>query len=182
MSAIHKVDVDVDLWDAVVVRPIPETPIDHLFDGRQLSGTWTPPTFRRLSELDPPPRPLGDVSQWGGTYLVISNAAQSLLVDVIERGGELLPVLGLPDGYRLLNVLELRAALDEAASDIFRFASGRIVDISHLVLRREAAGDAPMFKLAEFPTGPIFVNDEVAKRIRASGLTGFRFTRVWPDR
>jgi Immunity protein family (Imm11) len=178
-SRVFMVSLDYDHYDSVYPWPPPDRPLEQLLNGNSRIKTWEPVGFGR--EGEGPALPLGDMTTFSGTCLIVSGVGQAVLGPLAAGRGEWLPVLGLPDAYRLLNILDLRPVLDEERSSIFRLAPDRIVDISRLMIHRERVGDATIFKLSEFPAGPILVTETVHDRVLEAGLTGFEFRQVWPE-
>jgi len=73
-------------------------------------------------------------------------------------------------------------ALDFSASEVSRFADGRMMTIDRHVLLPDAIGDAAMFRLANIPrAGWTYVTDEYAEMVRDSDLRGADFDLVWTD-
>ena len=73
-------------------------------------------------------------------------------------------------------------ALDFSASEISRFADGRVMTIDQHAFLPDAIGDAAMFRLANIPrAGWTYVTDEYVEMVRDSGLCGADFDLVWTD-
>jgi hypothetical protein len=74
-------------------------------------------------------------------------------------------------------------ALDEDASELCRASdTGKILMMKKHVFRPATLEGAVLFKLAQVRRGPIFVTDSFIEMIKASGLTGLTFKRLWPHR
>ena len=180
-SRVFLVSLDYDHYDAVYPWPPPDPPFEQVLIGESRIKTWEPVQFGRASDDEGPALPLGDVTTFSRTCLIVSGVGQVVLRPLTDGHRRVAPGARATDAYRLLNVLDLRPVLDEQRSRIFRHAPDLIADISRLVIHRELVGDATIFKLSEFPAGPILVTEAVHDRILEAGLTGFEFRQVWPE-
>jgi len=93
--------------------------------------------------------------------------------------GELLP-LECPDAdLWVFNALRLIDAVDENASTLVRFSSGRILNIERHVFHPDRVQDVEVFKLPQMPRGWLYVTDDFVSRAASAGLRGVGFEQVW---
>jgi hypothetical protein len=101
----------------------------------------------------------------------------------IEKYGEFLPLECDEGAFCTFHVTHFIDALDERAANIL-YASdepGYVVLIHKHVFRPERLTGDWMFKLPQSDgRGAIYVTDPFVNFIRATGLTGLDFRRVWP--
>lgn len=167
---------------AQIDLPDPGESIDviHSLVGLREASAW----FRRLfiEVKDPSDFPVvpGDTLYWSGTLPVISERGRLELGDILTDHARLLPI-DTPFGpYHVVQVTRLLSALIESESQVFRYPSGRIVDIERYGLDADAIGDTPLFKLELWESGNVLVTPSFIDAVNRSNLTGFRFERVWP--
>jgi hypothetical protein len=117
------------------------------FRGISIRDQWKPLEMEPLEEPDLPNLPLGEVTGWHSVP-VISEAAAHQLADLLDGSAELLPVMGMPEPYFVLNVLRLVPALVEEESAIFRYPStGLIGNVSNYSLRAPLVAGIPIFQV-----------------------------------
>jgi hypothetical protein len=111
----------------------------------------------------------------GGVMLALSERAVEALRDLLEPVGELLPLECREEPLWLYNCTRFVDVLDEAASDLDRFASsGRIMHIRRYAWRPEVEQET-CFRLPQLHRSSIYATDRVVDRIRSAGLRGFLF-------
>jgi hypothetical protein len=118
-----------------------------------------------------------------GNVPVFTEAAYQRLSPLLVRSGRDFSLL-TEDGTTFVAffVDHVVDALDLSASEISRFADGRVMTIDRYVFLPEAIGDAVMFRLANIPrAGWTYVTDEYVEMVRDSGLSGADFDLVWTD-
>jgi hypothetical protein len=118
-----------------------------------------------------------------GNVPVFTERAYQKLSPLLVRYGRAFSLL-TEDGTTLVAFFVDRVvdALDLSASEISRFADGRVMTIDRHVFLPEAIGDAVMFRLANTPrAGWTYVTDEYVEMVRDSGLRGADFDLVWTD-
>ena len=101
----------------------------------------------------------------------------------LEKYGEFLPLICDEGNYWTFHVTHFVDALDEKASEILRATDdpSLVLMIHKHVFRPEKLKGNLMFKLPQSRgRGPFYVTDPFVDLIRASGLTGIEFKRVWP--
>lgn len=157
--------------------PEREGAIYDAFDGRPLATQWAAPVVIPADEDD-------HVAEFGdfallGTAPVFSLHALESLLDLLRPNGEVLPLRCKCGEYFAYNVTRVLPALDEAASSITRFSTGRVMSISRYVFRPDFLGDVAVFKIPELPKAYVFVTDAFVERVLATGLTGLTFGLLW---
>jgi hypothetical protein len=101
----------------------------------------------------------------------------------LEEYGEFLPLKCDEGKFWTFHVTHFLDALDESASEVLRASDepDYILMILKHVFRPEKLTGAWMFKLPQSEgRGRFYVTDPFVNLIRASGLTGLGFKRVWP--
>ena len=166
---------------------LPADPDDYeqlVFDGKPRGKTWRPIKMRRLKFsrgkfLQPCDFPSASAT----VHLPMTPRARETIGPYVERYGEFLP-LECDDGdFCTFHVTHFVDALDERASDVLRSSEEpNVVLLIHKhVFRPERLTGDWMFKLPQSRgRGGIYVTDPFVNLIRASGLAGLDFRRVWP--
>jgi hypothetical protein len=151
LSQLAGKPIDLTAWPPIVVDlPADRTSGTDLTD---LAWSWTEPAFT----------------------LHAANALALLL-----RGNcQLLPLRSLKGDYHICNALLADDALDEAASTVQRYSSGRIMSISRYVFRAPIVAARPLFKIAQLPKAHTFVTDVFVEAVGRHRLTGFAPRLLW---
>lgn len=68
--------------------------------------------------------------------------------------------------------------LNEERSELLRFSSGRIMEITKHAFTQPRPPGAHVFKLAQFDRGPVFFSTEFVERARHQSLSGLDFVAV----
>ena len=85
-------------------------------------------------------------SPWLGPHaLIFRPRAIAVLGSLLRDNGELLPLRCGEAEVKLFNATRVLDALDEAASSIVRFGTGRVMWIKRYVFRPEAIRDVDIF-------------------------------------
>ena len=152
-------------------------------DGKSCANRWRPvPVERFFADGDDQ---LADFPWLISHTLVMRRRAVDALRDVLEAGGEILP-LATDDGVELflLNVTRVIDALDLAKSQVWRFPeSGRIYFLETAAFHEHLVRDVDFFKLSIAPPNEIFVGERFVERVQAAGLVGLSFELAWsPER
>jgi hypothetical protein len=155
-----------------------------IFDGTAIANKWTPVVMRRVRDFaDGRVRPVDFPCGTGGDDLSMTDRARQKIGRHLEKYGEFLP-LSCDDGkFWTFHVTHFVDALDENASNVLRATDdpGLVLMIHKHVFRPEKLTADWMFKLPQSRgRGPFYVTDPFVNLIRASGLTGLEFKRVWP--
>jgi hypothetical protein len=165
--------------------PLDKREIELLvFDGKPRAASWTPVAMRRLKDFGDgfPVRAVDFPSGSGGGDLPMTDAARTKIEPYLEKYGEFLPLTCDEGKFWTFHVTHFVDALDENASDVLRSPDDPKVILMILkhVFRPERLTSDWMFKLPQSRgRGPFYVTDPFVNFIRASGLTGLEFKRVW---
>lgn len=89
------------------------------------------------------------------------------------------PLSARDEDLKLLHVVDVRDALDERASDIVRFASGRVMTVRSYSFYDAHLDGAVVFAVPQLLGSEIFLTDVAVRAIREAGLTGFEAELVW---
>lgn len=150
-------------------------------DGTPRAWTWRSPAMH-LIHADEGQTLLESDSPWLGAHALIFRRRAALALEPILSGcGELLPLACAEADLVVFNVTQILDALDEAASELTRFSSGRVMLVKRPVFRPEVIAGVDAFKLSSLRVSPTYVSQRVVEQVRSSGLRGLTFRRVWPD-
>jgi hypothetical protein len=148
------------------------------FDGSSTADSWRPLCF--CWETGRARKPVPDYTEVGQGP-VFGRRALDTLDDLLDDHGERLPIEVTDNGeLTILNVTDVRDALDEDASKLERFRDGRVMVIDCYVLRPNELDGATIFKLPQ-QRARTYVTDRFADRVRETGLTGMRLIERWRD-
>jgi hypothetical protein len=165
--------------------PIDSNDYDLLvFDGKPRARSWNPIRMRPIELIDGQfQRPCDFPSGSGGTYLIMTESAKEAIGSCLKQYGEFLPLRCDNGRFWAFHVTHFIDALDEDASDVLRATDDQNIVLmihKHIFRPEKLTGDW-MFKLPQSRgRGAIYVTDPFVDLIRASGLTGLEFKRVWP--
>ncbi|NUQ78113.1 MAG: hypothetical protein HUU21_31665, partial [Polyangiaceae bacterium] len=121
---------------------------------------------------------------WLGAYaLIFRRSAIEALGPMLREHGELLPLECPEAELWVYNPTRVIDALDEEASTIERFKSGRIMGIKRYVFKAHLIEGVDIFKLPNLRGHSTFVSHRFVDLWNESGLKGLEFTPVWsfPD-
>jgi hypothetical protein len=153
--------------------------ITALVNGEPRRQTWTPIAMQFFRDKNARHRRESD-SPWLGPHaLIFRPRAIEALGPLLDQYGELLPLLCRGAEVWMYNPIRVLDALDEQASAVARFSSGRIMVVDRYVFRPDVVRDVAIFKLPNLRAGPALVGDEFVERWEAAGLTGLDFEEVW---
>jgi hypothetical protein len=150
---------------------------------RELTGrkvevdTWSPPAVEVIRDGSSGTEPSDVVLL--GVEAAFSGRAVKALGDFLGVSGQLLPLLSADGEFYLWNVTVLIDALDEDASDLERFSSGRVMMVNRWVFRPERLHGVTAFKIPQLPQAFTFVTDTFVDRFAAAGLSGLAPLRLW---
>jgi hypothetical protein len=155
-----------------------------IFDSRARARNWHPIRMRRVKydlgrSLNPCDFPGGS----GGGSLQMTQRARDRIGCYLERYGEFLPLQCDDGDFCTFHVTHFVDALDEPTSDVLRSPDepNVVLMINKHVFRPDKLTGDWMFKLPQSRgRGAFYVTDPFVNMIRASGLTGIDFRRVWP--
>ena len=163
--------------DHAGLAPVDVNDFDRLkpFDGTPMAAGWAPfaAFWDKESGL-----PIPDVASI--VVPALTERGLDELGDLIEGRAEPLP-LEVAEGPRawLLNVTHLSDALDEEASEVKRFRSGRFMKATRYAFDADALAGHTIFKLRQTPESNVLVTGEVVARLQERGLTGADLREVW---
>lgn len=150
------------------------------FDGNPIGSSWRPVAVHVLRDdranRDLPP---SDFPALSAGIPVFSGRALRALEDLLGENGEILPLTSEDGNYSAYNVTRLIDALDEQHSQLKQFRDGSIMDIVDHQFRPERLVGATVFKLPQVARMQVYVTDDFVSRVKAAGLSGFDFRRVW---
>lgn len=152
--------------------------INMKVNGTPRQSSWKPITMRLIRE-DQGKRLVTSDAPWLGAHALIfrPNVVEAL-GPMLQRGGELLP-LACTEVLIMYNPTHLVDALDEAASSVLRFSSGRIMMIQRHVFRADVIREFDVFKIPNLRVSPTFLSHRFVDRWKATGLKGLEFKQVW---
>lgn len=148
-------------------------------DGTPRSETWRSPPMRLVREDRGKVLAESD-SPWLGSHaLVFRRPALGDLEALLRSCGELLPIACSDPDLVIFNATRVLDALDEQASGILRFSSGRIMRITRYAFRPDVTLGVDLFKIPSLRVSPTYVSQRFVERVEASGLRGLVFNRIW---
>jgi hypothetical protein len=172
---VYMLRADSDHYESLLVTVGDLFEFAGRFNGKPMKGAW----WDVRIEKDPRRLPKGDFPSLIPSVPVFSDKAVTVLRDMLERNGEILPVSIGDEDYSLYNVTRIVDALDEANSSVDRFDDDSVCYISdHSFYSRRLAG-LSIFKIPQMPDDSIFVTDIFVERVESAGLKGFWFPVVW---
>ena len=161
--------------------PIDKTDFDTIneqVNGTARQSTWRPIPMRLIRE-DNGERLLASDSPWlGEGALIFRPNAVKALGPLLRDQGELLPLACNGAELFMYNPTHVIDALDEEASTVTRFKSGRIMMIQRYVFRADVIGELDTFKIP-IRVSPTFLSQRFVDRWEASDLQGLQFTPLW---
>ena len=148
---------------------------------RRIPWWQRPIRATHIAEDDEGSREEVDAPWMGGHGLVLKPNARDQLQALFGNAVQYVTIGGTP--YRRLyyaHVHHLVDVLDEMRSGIVRFSPGRdILDITRHEFLPSVGQAGPIFKLKQMPRGQVYLTGDAVDAIRASGLSGFAFQKVW---
>ncbi len=154
------------------------------FDGRSLPADVELPPIEPMGGDLNEGLPLGDTAHLAAGVAVFSEKAILALGDLLRPHGQVLPLKCKEGKFYAFNVTRVLDGLDLEKSSIERFpSSGRVMQVYRYVFKTDVIGGYPIFKIKYGPNsdllrGELFVSDEFVDRVKATGLTGFRFEKL----
>jgi hypothetical protein len=161
-------------------------PVDGNFERfyDQINGTprqasWKPVAME-IFHKDRGKKLLRSDSPWLGAYaLIFRPSVLEALGPLLREYGELLPLECSETDLWVYNPTRVIDALDEEASSIRRFRSGRIMGIDRYVFKAHLIRGIDIFKLPNLRAESTFVSHRFVDLWTKSGLKGLEFTHVW---
>jgi len=176
---VYKLQSDIKRYSTFAVAGKLRPDFYGLFDGRSLARDWETVTMIVADEdQDDATIELPDFTLLG-VVPVFSVRAATTLLPLLKPNGELLPVRHPRAEYLLYNVTHISDALDESASTVERFSSGRIMTVEKYVFKASMVVLLDIFKVPQFRRGSEFVTDRFVTEAQKNNLTGFDFRLIW---
>lgn len=154
--------------------------IDSLINGETRKNGWQPIKVNIINEGDNGEKLNKSDSPWlGSNSLIIRQSAIDKIGGFLEKYGELLPLDCDEDNVVIFNPTVVVDALDENASSILRFKSGKVMRIVDYVFRPEVVTDKHIFKIPNIRASSTFVSDHFVDLWISAGLKGLKFFKIW---
>lgn len=153
------------------------------FDCRRKAADWPRPAVY----VQNPKLEAGDFFNFAPGALVAGPSAFAAVGSVLERAGELLPLVGTEGEYLALNVLECVNCLDQGATEFRRSPrTGERIGIVRYEFHADRLDESSIFKIPETSRGEVLVyeglkdpEDEFKHLVEAAGLKGLVFELIW---
>lgn len=150
-------------------------------DGAPRRNSWSPVAVRLIHDDEGKLLATSD-SPWLGSHaLVFRKSAIERLGSLLQSNGELLPLACSEADLSIFNATRVIDALDEQASSITRFSSGRVMRVTRYIFKAAVVADVDIFKIPNLRVSPTFVSERVVHAWTSAGLRGVTFDRVWSD-
>lgn len=150
----------------------------------QINGTrrqqeWRPIAVRLVHDNNGEPLAFSE-SPWLSTHaLTFRPLAVEALGPLLRENGELLPLAGEDFELSVFNPTRVIDALDEQASSIARFSSGRMMRIRRYAFKPELIEGIDVFKLPNLRVSPTLLSERFVRAWNATGFHGLEFEKVW---
>lgn len=152
--------------------------INVLANGVTRGSSWRPLEFALITEDEGRRLDQVDMPWLGSSALVLKQRAVDALLPILVAHGELLPLTSRPKLW-IFNATHVVDALDEPASDVTRFSSGRIMFVGRYVFKPAPICTLAAFRIPNLRVSPIFLSQAFVDRCVAAQLTGVEFEQVW---
>lgn len=162
-------------------QPVEEQDFETLnsrINGDSCQATWQPLHMKIVTEDEGTELQRSDAPWLGSHALIFRHSALDKIGNLLERSGELLPLISNDEELFVFNPLQVRDALDEDLSSLMRFSNGRIMRVNQYVFRPEVVGDVDFFKIPNLRVSPTFVTQRFVDAWSDARLCGLRFRRV----
>ncbi|HWU89493.1 MAG TPA: DUF1629 domain-containing protein [Kofleriaceae bacterium] len=148
-------------------------------DGTRRRATWQSIPVHLVHE-DRGKKLAASDSPWLGSHaLILRRSPIEKLGALLQEYGEILPLICEEAELFTFNATRILDALDEQASSVIRFSSGRIMHVSRYVFRPEVIGDTDIFKIPNLRVSPTYVSERVVQAWASGGFRGLVFNKVW---
>jgi hypothetical protein len=182
MKKQTRIYVPVPLEQYELCQPINHAEFDKIIvqlNGISSKNTWQPISMEIIHE-DEGRKFLESDAPWLGSHaLIFRQTTVQAMSQLLNEFGELLPLQCDEAELSLFNATQILDALDESASSIVRFSTGRVMTIERYVFHPEITKDRHIFKIPNLRASPTFVSNEFVGLWKSSGLKGLGFTKVW---
>jgi len=162
-------------------------PIDHqyfsklndIINGVPRKDSWQPVEVEIFGEDQGKKLQESDSPWLGGQSLIFRSRAVKALKGMLERYGELLPLARASADLYIYNPTLVLDALDESASTIWRFPSGKIMGVRRYVFRLGVVQSHNIFRLSGMTPSLTFLSQEFVDSWKSAGLRGLEFELIW---
>ncbi len=139
----------------------------------RLQDVWTPQLAKGAV------RPFVDYTRVS-RIPVFSRRAVTILGDLLEANGELLPLETKKGEYFVFNILTKSTALDMSKSQATIYPNKETANgMDYFWFDKARLAGHTIFRIREY-LGPVLVTDVFKDRVEEAGLNGFYFIKVWP--
>ncbi|MCW8880585.1 MAG: hypothetical protein OQJ89_11760 [Kangiellaceae bacterium] len=158
--------------------------ISPAFERGEYERLWNP---TRLTDCWVPPKVAGEVKPYNDfpgldlLYPAFSKRAVTVLKDLLEPNGEILPLDSDKGEYFFYNITSIQDALDleHSKCDFWCDPPTTAVDIDYFAFDKQRLKNLPIFRIIEKSIFTI-VSDEFVNRVKENKLNGFVFRKIWP--
>ncbi|WP_444957439.1 imm11 family protein [Microbulbifer sp. ZKSA002] len=114
-------------------------------------------------------------------YPAFSERACTVLQDLLEPYGELLPLDAVNGKYYFYNILSVQDALNRNLSRCKYWCDPptSAIDIDYFAFDKDRLLDIPIFRIYDLPE-MVIVSGKFVNRVMENDLKGFSFTKIWP--
>ncbi len=153
--------------------------INVLVNGEARQATWKPLAMQ-LIQSDHGKRLQASDSPWLGEHaLIFKQSVIAVLGSTLQEYGELLPLACSAADLFMFNPTRVVDALDEEASTMMRFSSGRIMDITRYAFRADVVEGIDIFKIPNLRVSPTFLSEQIVSLWNEAGQRGLEMSKVW---
>ncbi len=164
------------------VQPIPPDDWESIrlrFDAHAAGAEWIPRPLKLIREDEGKKQERGDWLYLDSHIPVLRATAALAIKHILDPGDQLLPMTCGKEQIYLLRPRWTIDALDEAASDIWRFDNGRIGAIRKHVFKEEAFDGQAIFYIPRIKVSTCYVTDRFVDAWNKAGLTGLAPKLLW---
>jgi hypothetical protein len=178
-----KIYVPLPAADAELCHPVDGDDFERInvtINGVPRAAEWVPLRMQLIGMDEGRPLSESD-SPWLGSHaLIFRPKAIQALGPMLSDHGELLPLQCPTAEVSIFNPTRVVDVLDEAASQVLRFKSGKIMGVRKYAFRPEPLDGVHAFKIPNLRVSPTFVSESFVATWRSAGLRGLEFRLVWP--
>lgn len=154
--------------------------IDGQLNGEVRAGEWRPVEFELITNDCGKELKQSDSPWYGPQAPIFRRHVLGALGEILLRFGELLPLKCDGADLVIYNPTRVLAALDEGASEVWRFPSGSIMGIRRHALKADVIAGHDIFKLTVPRVSQTFVSQRFVDAWRKAKFKGLEFERIWP--
>lgn len=153
--------------------------LQRRFDEHVRGTEWIPRPLKLIRIDEGKKRKRGDWLYLTHHIPVLRPAAALAIKHALDPGDQLLPMTAGKETLYFLKPKWTIDALDEAASDIWRFDDGRMGDIRKHVFKRDAFSGQAIFFIPRLRSSTCYLTDRFVDAWNAAGLTGLAPKLLW---